>query len=135
MILVYVALNLPFAIWVLYAFIEQVPTELEEAAAIDGCGPFRMFLSIILPLIRPGLAAAGIFTFRMAWNELILSLVLTNRFTRTLPVAASLYITDVGVEWGKIMAIGTLIALPPLVFTFIAAKQILTGLTAGAVKG
>ena len=63
------------------------------------------------------------------------SLVLTNRFTRTLPVAASLYITDVGVEWGKVMAIGMLIALPPLAFTFVAAKQILTGLTAGAVKG
>lgn len=134
-ILVYVALNLPFTIWVLFAFIDQVPTELEEAAAMDGCGPFRVFFTIILPLIRPGLAAAGIFTFRVAWNELILSLVLTNRFSRTLPVAASLYITDVGVEWGKIMAIGTLIALPPLVFTFIAAKQILTGLTAGAVKG
>ena len=134
-ILAYVALNLPFAIWVLYSFIAQVPTELEEAAAMDGCGPFRMFFTIILPLIRPGLAAAGIFTFRIAWNELILSLVLTNRFTRTLPVAASLYITDVGVEWGKIMAIGMLIALPPLAFTFVAAKQILTGLTAGAVKG
>jgi multiple sugar transport system permease protein len=117
-ILVYVALNLPFAVWVLYAFIEQVPAELEEAAAIDGCGPFRVFFTIVLPLIRPGLAAAAIFTFRIAWNELILALVLTNRFTRTLPVAASLYI-----------------ALPPLVLTFVAAKQILTGLTAGAVKG
>jgi len=134
-ILVYVALNLPFAIWILYAFIDQIPQELEEAAAIDGCGPFKVFFRIILPLIKPGLAAAGIFTFRIAWNELILSLVLTNRFTRTLPVAASLYITDVGVEWGKMMAIGTLIALPPLIFTFVAAKQILTGLTAGALKG
>jgi multiple sugar transport system permease protein len=89
----------------------------------------------VLPLIAPGLAAAAIFTFRLAWNEFILSLVLTNRFTRTLPVAASLYITDTGVEWGKIMAAGVLIALPPLVFTFVAAKQIITGLTAGAVKG
>lgn len=135
LVLVYVALNLPFTIWLLYGFIEQIPEELEEAAAIDGCGPFRTFFRIVLPLIAPGLAAAAIFTFRLAWNEFILSLVLTNRFTRTLPVAASLYITDTGVEWGKIMAAGVLIALPPLVFTFVAAKQIITGLTAGAVKG
>lgn len=131
----YVAINLPFTIWVLYGFIEQVPYELEEAAMIDGCGPFRLFYTVVLPLIRPGLAAAAIFTFRIAWNEFVLALVLTDRATRTLPVAASLYITDVGVEWGKITALGALIALPPLIFTFIAAKQIIGGLTAGAVKG
>lgn len=135
LILLYVAINLPFTIWVLYGFIEQVPYELEEAAMIDGCGPFRLFFTVVLPLIRPGLAAAAIFTFRIAWNEFVLALVLTDRGTRTLPVAASLYITDVGVEWGKITALGALIALPPLIFTFIAAKQIITGLTAGAVKG
>lgn len=135
LILLYVAINLPFTIWVLYGFIEQVPYELEEAAMIDGCGPFRLFFTVLLPLIRPGLAAAAIFTFRIAWNEFVLALVLTDRETRTLPVAASLYITDVGVEWGKITALGALIALPPLIFTFLAAKQIITGLTAGAVKG
>jgi multiple sugar transport system permease protein len=134
-ILAYVALNLPFTIWLLYGFIEQVPEELEEAAAVDGCSPLTVFWHIVLPLITPGLAAAAIFTFRLAWNEFILALVLTNRHTRTLPVAASLYITDVGIEWGKIMAVGALIALPPLVFTFVAARQIITGLTEGAVKG
>jgi multiple sugar transport system permease protein len=135
LILLYVAINLPFTIWVLYGFIDQVPYELEEAAMIDGCGPFRLFFTVLLPLIRPGLAAAAIFTFRIAWNEFVLALVLTDRDTRTLPVAASLYITDVGVEWGKITALGVLIALPPLIFTFMAAKQIISGLTAGAVKG
>jgi len=134
-VLVYVALNLPFTIWLLYGFIDQLPIELEEAAAIDGCGPFRVFYKIVLPLIKPGLAAASIFTFRLAWNEFILSFILTNRVTRTLPASISNYITDSGVEWGKIMAAGMLIALPPLIFTFIAAKQIITGLTSGAVKG
>jgi multiple sugar transport system permease protein len=134
-VLVYTALNLPFTIWLMYGFIEQVPEELEEAAAIDGCGPFEVFWRIILPLVKPGLAAAAIFTFRLAWNEFILSFILTNRYTRTLPASISNYITDTGVEWGKIMAAGVLIALPPLVFTFVAAKQIITGLTAGAVKG
>jgi len=134
-VLVYTALNLPFVIWLLYGFIDQLPVELEEAATIDGCGPLRVFWKIVLPLIKPGLAAAAIFTFRLAWNEFILSFILTNRVTRTLPAAISNYITDTGVEWGKIMAAGVLIALPPLVFTFVAARQIITGLTAGAVKG
>lgn len=135
LILLYVAVNLPFTIWLLYGFVQQVPVELEEAAAIDGCGPLKVFWKIVLPLIKPGLAAAAIFTFRIAWNEFILALVLTDRATRTLPVAASLFITDIGVDWGKIMALGSLIAIPPLIFTFIAARQIITGLTAGAVKG
>jgi multiple sugar transport system permease protein len=134
-ILVYTALNLPFTIWLLYGFIEQVPEELEEAAAIDGCGPFQVYWQVILPLLKPGMAAAGIFTFRLAWNEFILSFILTNRYTRTLPASISNYITDTGVEWGKITAAGVLIALPPLIFTFVAAKQIIAGLTAGAVKG
>lgn len=135
LILVYVAMNLPFTIWILYGFIAQIPVSLEEAAVIDGCNPFDVFFRVVLPLIRPGLAAAAIFTFRIAWNEFILALVLTNRFTRTLPVATSLFLTDHGIQWGKIMAMGTLIALPPLIFTFVAARQIITGLTAGAIKG
>ena len=135
LILVYVALNLPFAIWLIYGFLEQVPVELEEAAVVDGCGPFRLFFTLILPLIKPGLAAAAIFTFRIAWNELVLASVLSNRATRTLPYAVYLFITDVGIEWGKLMAAGVLVALPPLVFTFFAARQIIAGLTAGALKG
>jgi multiple sugar transport system permease protein len=135
LILLYVAVNLPFTIWLLYGFVLQVPVELEEAAAIDGCSSLRIFTSIFLPLMAPGLAAASIFTFRIAWNEFILALVLTDRHTRTLPVAASLFITDMGVDWGKVMAMGSLIAIPPLIFTFFAARQIIGGLTAGAVKG
>jgi multiple sugar transport system permease protein len=135
LILLYVAVNLPFTIWLLYGFVLQVPVELEEAAAIDGCRPWKVFIKIVLPLIRPGLAAAAIFTFRIAWNEFILALVLTDRSTRTMPVAASLFVTDIGVEWGKLMALATLIALPPLLFTFLAARQVISGLTAGAVKG
>ncbi len=135
LIIVYVALNLPFTIWLLYGFIEQIPTELEESAAVDGCGPFRGFFVLILPLLKPGLAAAGIFTFRIAWNELVLASILTNRTTRTLPYAVFLFIKDTGIEWGELMAAGVLVAIPPLIFTFVAARQIIAGLTAGAVKG
>jgi multiple sugar transport system permease protein len=134
-ILVYTAINLPFVIWIMQSFIQNVPLELEEAAMIDGASPLQVFYHAVLPVIAPGLAAAAIFTFRIAWNEFILSLVLTNRFTRTMPVKVSLFINEHNIEWGQIMAIGTLIAIPPLIFTFLAAKQIITGLTAGAVKG
>ncbi len=135
LVIIYVGLNLPFTIWVLISFIADVPVELEEAAVVDGCGPWKIFFTVILPLIKPGLAAAAIFTFRIAWNEFILALVLTNRLTRTLPVATTIYLTDTGVEWGNITAMGTLVALPAIIFTFLAAKQLIAGLTAGAVKG
>ena len=81
------------------------------------------------------LAAAAIFTFRIAWNEFILALILTNRSTRTIPVNISLFMTEHNIDWGQIMAIGMLIAIPPIIFTFIASRQIITGMTAGAVKG
>jgi multiple sugar transport system permease protein len=131
----YTALNLPFAIWLLYGFYRQVPVELEEAAIVDGASPLQVFFKVLFPLVKSGYAVAGIFTFRIAWNEFILALLLTGRKTRTLPVAASGFLTDTGVEWGRIMAMGTLIVIPPLIFTFFAARQIIAGLTAGAVKG
>lgn len=134
-ILVYTAINIPFVIWILQSFIAQVPRPLEEAARIDGANFYQIFFLVVLPLIKPGLAAAAIFTFRIAWNEFILALVLTNRFTRTMPVKVSLFINEHNIEWGQIMAIGTLIAIPPLIFTFLASRQIITGMTAGAVKG
>lgn len=135
LMLVYAALTMPFSIWVITTFIQDLPLSLEESAYIDGCSTWQTFTRIVLPLIAPGMSVAAIFTFRTAWNEFILSLVLTNRVTRTLPVAVSLYITDTGTEWGKITAIATIIAIPAFVFTFLAAKQLITGMTAGAVKG
>lgn len=135
LILVYVAINLPFVIWILQSFIQQVPIQLEEAARVDGANPLQVFFLIVLPVIKPGLAAAAIFTFRIAWNEFILALILTNRATRTTPVQISLFLTEHNIDWGQIMAMGMLIAIPPIIFTFVASKQIITGMTAGAVKG
>lgn len=135
LIFFYTALNLPFAIWLLFGFYKQIPVELEEAAIVDGATPLQVFFMVLLPLMKSGYAVAGIFTFRIAWNEFILALLLTGRTTRTLPVGAAGFITDTGVEWGRIMAMGTLIVIPPLLFTFFAARQIISGMTAGAVKG
>lgn len=131
----YTAINLPFAIWLLFGFYKQIPVELEEAAVVDGATALQVFYKVLLPLMKSGYAVAGIFTFRIAWNEFILALLLTGRTTRTLPVGAAGFITDTGVEWGRIMAMGTLIVIPPLLFTFFAARQIIAGMTAGAVKG
>jgi len=134
-ILIYVAMNLPFVIWILQSFIVQVPIQLEEAARMDGANPFQVFYMVVLPLIKPGLAAASIFTFRIAWNEFLLGNALLDRNTRTVPVTIVNSLTGFSTDWGVIMATGTLLAIPPIIFTFIASKQIITGMTAGAVKG
>ncbi len=134
-ILVYVAMNLPFVIWILQSFIVQVPRSLEEAARVDGAGPFQVFFKIVLPLIKPGLAAAAIFTFRIAWNEYLLASALSDRNTKTVPILIVNNMSEFNVEWGVIMATGMLLAIPPIIFTLFASRQIITGMTAGAVKG
>ncbi len=134
-ILVYVAMNLPFVIWILQSFIVQVPIQLEEAAKMDGATPMQTFFLVVLPVIKPGLAAAAIFTFRIAWNEFLLANALLDRNTRTVPVTIVNSLTEHDIDWGVIMATGMLLAIPPIIFTFLASKQIITGMTAGAVKG
>ena len=134
-ILLYVAMNLPFVIWILQSFIVQVPMPLEEAAKVDGANPLQIFFLVVLPIIKPGLAAAAIFTFRIAWNEFLLANALLQRDTRTVPVTIVNSLTEYDIDWGVIMATGMLLAVPPIIFTFVASKQIITGMTAGAVKG
>ncbi|MCY4446863.1 MAG: carbohydrate ABC transporter permease [Rhodobacteraceae bacterium] len=134
-ILVYIAMNLPFVIWILQSFIVQIPRSLEEAARVDGAGPFQVFFKIVLPLIKPGLAAAAIFTFRIAWNEYLLASALSDRNTKTVPILIVNNMSEFNVEWGVIMATGMLLAIPPIIFTLFSSRQIITGMTAGAVKG
>lgn len=134
-ILIYVAMNLPFVIWILQSFIVQVPRSLEEAARVDGASPFQVFYMVVLPLIKPGLAAAAIFTFRIAWNEYLLASALADRGTKTVPILIVNNTSEFNIEWGVIMATGMLLAIPPIIFTLVASKQIITGMTAGAVKG
>ncbi len=135
LVLVYVAMNLPFVIWILQSFIVQVPIQLEEAAKMDGANPFQIFFKVVFPLIKPGLAAAFMLTYRVIWNEFLLANALGDRGTRTVPVFIVNNITETEVDWGAIMATGMLLAIPPIIFTLIASKQIITGMTAGAVKG
>jgi len=135
--LVYVAAVLPFTIWTLRGFVAGVPYELEEAAMMDGCTRTQAFMKITFPLLAPGLVATGVFGFIQAWNEFTLALVvMTREDRRTLPLWLSTF-TDVnrGTDWGGIMAGSTLIAVPVIVFFLVVQGRMVSGLTAGAVKG
>ncbi|MGB0101118.1 MAG: carbohydrate ABC transporter permease [Nocardioides sp.] len=135
--LVYVAMVLPFTIWTLRGFVSGVPYELEEAAMMDGCSRTQAFFRITFPLLAPGLVATGVFGFIQAWNEFTLALVvMTREEQRTLPLWLTTF-TDVnrGTDWGGIMAGSTLIAIPVIVFFLIVQGRMVSGLTAGGVKG
>lgn len=135
--IVYVAGVLPFTIWTLRGFVEGVPYELEEAAMMDGCTRSQAFFRVTFPLLAPGLVATGVFGFIQAWNEFTLALVvMSGEDRRTLPLWLSSF-TDVnrGTDWGGIMAGSTLIAVPVIVFFLVVQGRMVSGLTAGAVKG
>ncbi|WP_374456246.1 carbohydrate ABC transporter permease [Nocardioides sp.] len=135
--IVYVAGVLPFTIWTLRGFVAGVPYELEEAAMMDGCTRMQAFLRVTFPLLAPGLVATGVFGFIQAWNEFTLALVvMTREDQRTLPLWLSTF-TDVnsGTDWGGIMAGSTLIAVPVIIFFLVVQGRMVSGLTAGAVKG
>lgn len=133
----YVAAVLPFTIWTLRGFVAGLPVDLEEAAMVDGCTRVGAFFRITFPLLAPGLVATGVFGFIQAWNEFTLALVvMTNAEKRTLPVWLSTF-TDVnrGTDWGAVMAGSTLIAVPVIIFFLIVQGRMVSGMTAGAVKG
>ena len=135
--LVYVANVLPFTVWTLRGFVAGVPYELEEAAMMDGCSRFQAFRRITFPLLAPGLVATGVFGFIQAWNEFTLAVVvMTREDKKTLPVwLASFLDVNRGVDWGAVMAGSTLIAVPVIIFFLLVQGRIVSGLTAGAVKG
>jgi N,N'-diacetylchitobiose transport system permease protein len=135
--LVYVANVLPFTVWTLRGFVAGVPYELEEAAMIDGCSRFQAFRKITFPLLAPGLVATGVFGFIQAWNEFTLAVVvMTREDKKTLPVwLASFLDVNRGIDWGGVMAGSTLIAVPVIIFFLLVQGRMVSGLTAGAVKG
>jgi len=135
--LVYVATVLPFTIWTLRGFVAGVPYELEEAAMMDGCSRVQAFFKVTFPLLAPGLVATGVFGFIQAWNEFTLAVVVMTRDEKmTLPVWLTTF-TDVnrGTDWGAVMAGSTLIAIPVVIFFLLVQGRMVSGLTAGAVKG
>lgn len=134
----YLIFTLPFTVWVLTTFMRDLPVEVEEAAIMDGAGPFVIVTKIFLPLLGPALVTTGLLAFIAAWNEFLFALTftLTNE-QRTVPVAIAL-ITGASqheLPWGNIMAASVIVTVPLVVLVLIFQKRIVAGLTAGAVKG
>lgn len=135
LIIAYTTFALPFVIWMMIGFFKEIPIELEEAGMVDGANRLVVLGQIVLPLALPGLAATAIFAFLLGWNELLFSVVLAGRDTRTLAQMPLAFETDRGTDWGLVMAAGTLILLPVIVFALAVQRYILRGMTLGAVKG
>jgi multiple sugar transport system permease protein len=134
LILIYVAFNLPFAIWMLRGFMVEVPQDLDEAATLDGLGHVAILRRIILPVIAPGVAVTAIFTFMFSWNEYLMALVLTSRNATTVPVTVSKFIQAYSILWGDVGAAATIELLPVLLVVFLLQRHIMRGITLGAVK-
>jgi multiple sugar transport system permease protein/raffinose/stachyose/melibiose transport system permease protein len=136
LIIAYVTITLPVAIWMLRSFLARMPVELDEAAALDGAGPLRAFLLIIVPLSWPALVATAVFVLIVTWQEFLFALSFTStREMRTLPVGMNDFIGQYGIRYGELMASSVLVSLPVVAAFFLLQRQFVAGLTAGAVKG
>jgi multiple sugar transport system permease protein len=135
LIIIYLTFNLSLVIWMMRPFYDQLPRSLEEAAWIDGATMWQGFRRIILPLSGPGLAATAILCFLFAWNDFFFALILTRTEAMTAPVAVVNFMNYEGWEWGKIAAGGSLVMAPVLLFSLLVRRYLVSGLTAGAVKG
>ncbi len=135
LILIYLTFNLSLVIWLMRSFFDTIPRSLEESAWIDGASYWQSFTKIVLPMTGPGLAATAILCFLYSWNDFFFALILTRTEATTAPVAVVNFLNYEGWEWGKIAAGGTMVMLPVLVFSIIVRKFLISGMTAGAVKG
>ncbi|WP_447974319.1 carbohydrate ABC transporter permease [Nitrospira sp. Kam-Ns4a] len=136
LLLPYVTLTLPLVVWILATFLKELPVELEEAARVDGCGPWRTLRFILLPLAAPGLFTAAILTFIYAWNEFFFALlILTRPELQTLPVGIALFQGEFTMPWGELAAASVLATLPLVLLVVLCQRRIVAGLSAGAVKG
>jgi multiple sugar transport system permease protein len=132
--LTHLIITLPMVAWLMVAFFESVPAELEDAAMIDGCSRLKTFLIIVLPLVRNGIATSAIMAFIFSWNQFLFSLILSGPKTKTVPVAVYNFISYGKIDWAGIGAAATLIVLPVSVFAFFVRQTIVQGLTMGALK-
>ena len=134
-IITHLVITVPIVVWVMIGFFEGLPSELEEAALVDGATIWQAFRYVALPLARPGITVATILSFIFSWNNFIFGVVLAGRTTRTLPVAIYNVLTFEQVSWGPLAAAALLVTAPVLLLTLLMQKEIVAGLTAGGVKG
>lgn len=135
LILSHLLINVPFIVWVMIPYFESLPSELEEAAKVDGCRTLSAFFLIILPLTGPGLITTSLLSAIFSWNNFLFSLILAGGNTKTVPLALLSFVSYAAVDWGAMMAAAVVIALPILIIALMAQKYIIAGLTAGAIKG
>jgi multiple sugar transport system permease protein len=136
LIIIYVALNVPFSIWLIDGFFRQIPLSLSEAAQVDGCTRWQAFWKIEFPLAKSGIAAAGVFAFLTSWNEFALASQLTRSTkSRTLPVGLLDFTSQFTIDWAGMCAMAVIIIIPALTLTFLVQKHLIAGLTFGGVKG
>ena len=135
LIIIHTALAVPFCTWLLRSFFEAVPKDIEEAAIVDGCGKFRTFISIILPLTAPGVVTVFIYSLVSSWGEyLFASILIRSNELKTLPLGLAMYTTDQYIEWGKLLA-GTVVIFVPLLIIFIPlSRYFIKGFLEGAIK-
>jgi len=134
LIVVYVAFNLPFAIWLLRGFLADVPIELEEAALLDGLSRLQILWRVVVPVILPGLASTSIFIFVFTWNEYLMALMLTSMNAVTVPVTISKFVMPYTILWGDLSAAVVIQLVPMLLVVFLLQRHIVRGMTLGAVK-
>ncbi len=135
LIVAHTAFKLPVTIWLLRAFIADLPRELDDSARVDGASPLGVIIRIIIPLIKPGLAATAVLAFLATWNDLLVTLVLSNTIdTEMVALGLTKFVLEYGVAWGPLTAAGVLMFIPTVVFIFFAEKYLVRGLTMGAVK-
>ena len=136
LIVTYMSFALPYAIWMMAAFFQTVPIELEDAARIDGCTRLGILFRVVMPISVPGLVSTAMFTFLLAWDEFFYALIFTSTLqSKTAPVAIAEFVGRYAVNINGMMAGGIMAALPPVILAFIFQRYIVSGLTAGAVKG
>lgn len=135
LVICYTTFNIPFTIWMMRGFIEDLPKELEEAAFVDGCSRLDSIRHIVFPLILPGLVATSIFCIINSWNEFVFANFLTTVNAKTVPTSVMMYLSVSGVKWGEMAATGVLAVLPVMIFAICVQKHMVRGLTFGSVKG
>ena len=135
LVLSYTTFTIPFSIWLLNGYLDDLPMALEEAAMVDGANRAQAFVRIIMPILTPCVVATGAYVFMTAWNEYTFAVMFTNEANRTIPVALKNLIGQLGVQWGLLTAGGIITIIPVCVMFFFAQKRLIAGLTAGAVKG
>jgi ABC-type glycerol-3-phosphate transport system permease component len=135
LVLIYAAFSLPFAVWMLKGFLSEVPLEIEEAALVDGAGRWRAFFQILLPMLSPGLLAASVITFSLAWSEFLYALILTaTPRAQTFSIAVWSFVTEFEIIWNQMAAVGVISALVPVGLLLLARRYVISALTFGAVR-